>query len=128
MAATRIWIKNPLAFFTANSFDAGGGLVIDNGLISELLGAGQQPSQPYDQVFDAREHVVLPGLINTHHHFYQTLTRAWAPVVNQPLFPWLQTLYPVWARLTPEKLALASKVALAELLLSGCSTAADHHY
>ncbi|MDH1262412.1 8-oxoguanine deaminase [Pseudomonas sp. GD03944] len=130
MAATRtrIWIKNPLAIFTANDLDAAGGLVIENGVIVELLGAGQRPSTPCDQTFDAREHVVLPGLINTHHHFYQTLTRAWAPVVNQPLFPWLKTLYPVWARLTPEKLALASKVALAELLLSGCSTAADHHY
>ncbi|MFP6847625.1 MAG: 8-oxoguanine deaminase [Pseudomonas sp.] len=128
MAATRIWIKNPLAIFTANNLDAAGGLVIENGVISELLKAGQQPSRPCEQTFDAREHVVLPGLINTHHHFYQTLTRAWGPVVNQPLFPWLKTLYPVWARLTPEKLALASKVALAELLLSGCSTAADHHY
>jgi 8-oxoguanine deaminase len=128
MAATRIWIKNPLAIFTANDLDASGGLVIEDGRIAEVLGAGQQPATPCQQVFDAREHVVLPGLINTHHHFYQTLTRAWAPVVNQPLFPWLKTLYPVWARLTPEKLALASKVALAELLLSGCSTAADHHY
>ncbi len=128
MAATRIWIKNPLAIFTANALDASGGLVIDDGLIDELLGAGQQPSRPCDQVFDAREHVLLPGLINSHHHFYQTLTRAWAPVVNQPLFPWLKTLYPVWARLTPSSLALATKVALAELLLSGCSTAADHHY
>ncbi|MBU1331752.1 MAG: 8-oxoguanine deaminase [Gammaproteobacteria bacterium] len=128
MAATRIWIKNPLAVFTANDQNAAGGLVIENGVIAELLGTGQQPSQPCEQTFDAREHVLLPGLINTHHHFYQTLTRAWAPVVNQPLFPWLKTLYPVWARLTPEKLALASKVALAELLLSGCSTAADHHY
>lgn len=128
MAATRIWIKNPLAIFTANDLDASGGLVIEDGRIAEVLGAGQQPAAPCQQVFDAREHVVLPGLINTHHHFYQTLTRAWAPAVNQPLFPWLKTLYPVWARLTPEKLALASKVALAELLLSGCSTAADHHY
>ncbi|WP_372874743.1 8-oxoguanine deaminase [Pseudomonas sp.] len=128
MAATRIWINNPLAIFTANQLDAAGGLVIEDGLIVELLGTGQQPSRPCDQVFDAREHVVLPGLVNCHHHFYQTLTRAWAPVVNQPLFPWLTTLYPVWARLTPDKLALASKVALAELLLSGCSTAADHHY
>ncbi|SFP41938.1 8-oxoguanine deaminase [Ectopseudomonas composti] len=128
MAATRIWIKNPLAIFTANDLDASGGLVIEDGRIAEVLGAGQQPATPCQQVFDAREHVMLPGLINTHHHFYQTLTRAWAPVVNQPLFPWLKTLYPVWARLTPEKLALASKVALAELLLSGCSTAADHHY
>jgi 8-oxoguanine deaminase len=128
MAATRIWIKNPLAIFTANDLDASGGLVIEDGRIAEVLGAGQQPAAPCQQVFDAREHVLLPGLINTHHHFYQTLTRAWAPVVNQPLVPWLKTLYPVWARLTPEKLALASKVALAELLLSGCSTAADHHY
>ena len=116
MAATRIWIKNPLAIFTANDLDASGGLVIEGGRITEVLSKGQQPSTACEQTFDAREHVLLPGLINTHHHFYQTLTRAWAPVVNQPLFPWLKTLYPVWARLTPEKLALASKVALAELL------------
>ncbi|WP_287815360.1 8-oxoguanine deaminase [Pseudomonas sp.] len=128
MPATRTWIKNPLAVFTANALDARGGLVIANGVIEQVLGAGEQPAQPCTEVFDASAHVLLPGLINTHHHFYQTLTRAWAPVVNEPLFPWLKTLYPVWARLTPEKLALASKVALAELLLSGCTTAADHHY
>ncbi|MCF7719147.1 8-oxoguanine deaminase [Aeromonas jandaei] len=128
MSATRIWIKNPLATFTPEAVDGRGGLVIENGLISEVLAAGQQPARPCDQLFDARDHVVLPGLINTHHHFYQTLTRAWGPVVNQPLFPWLKTLYPVWARLTPDGLALASKVAMAELLLSGCTTAADHHY
>ncbi|WP_287029413.1 8-oxoguanine deaminase [Pseudomonas sp. UBA6310] len=128
MAATRIWIKNPLALFTATTSTATGGLVIEDGVIVQLLAAGEAPAAPCGQVFDAREHVVLPGLINTHHHFYQTLTRAWAPVVNQPLFPWLKTLYPVWARLTPEKLAVASTVALTELLLSGCTTAADHHY
>nr|WP_279010684.1 8-oxoguanine deaminase [Aeromonas jandaei] len=128
MSATRIWIKNPLATFIPEAVDGRGGLVIENGLISEVLAAGQQPARPCDQLFDARDHVVLPGLINTHHHFYQTLTRAWGPVVNQPLFPWLKTLYPVWARLTPDALALASKVAMAELLLSGCTTAADHHY
>jgi 8-oxoguanine deaminase len=128
MPAIRTWLKNPLAVFTANDLDARGGLVIDSGLIVETLALGQQPSQPCENVFDASAHVLLPGLINTHHHFYQTLTRAWGPVVNQPLFPWLKTLYPVWARLTPEKLALASKVALTELLLSGCTTAADHHY
>jgi 8-oxoguanine deaminase len=128
MPAIRTWLKNPLAIFTANDLDARGGLVIDGGLIVETLALGQQPSQPCENVFDASAHVLLPGLINTHHHFYQTLTRAWGPVVNQPLFPWLKTLYPVWARLTPEKLALASKVALTELLLSGCTTAADHHY
>ncbi|HKS14555.1 MAG TPA: 8-oxoguanine deaminase [Pseudomonas sp.] len=128
MPATRIWLKHPLAIFTANSLDARGGLVIEDGRISEVLAQGQSPAMPVTQVVDAREHVVLPGLINTHHHFYQTLTRAWAPVVNQPLFPWLKTLYPVWARLTPARLELASRVALAELLLSGCTTAADHHY
>ncbi|MDU2875794.1 MAG: amidohydrolase family protein, partial [Pseudomonas aeruginosa] len=125
---SRTWIRNPLAIFTANGLDAAGGLVVEDGRIVELLGAGQQPAQPCASQFDASRHVVLPGLVNTHHHFYQTLTRAWAPVVNQPLFPWLKTLYPVWARLTPEKLELATKVALAELLLSGCTTAADHHY
>ena len=128
MPAIRIWLKNPLAIFTANTLDARGGLVLEGGIIREVLGLGQTPATPCQQTFDAREHVVLPGLINTHHHFYQTLTRAWAPVVNQPLFPWLKTLYPVWARLTPAKLELATQVALAELLLSGCTTAADHHY
>ena len=128
MPAIRTWLKNPLAVFTGNNLSAEGGLVIANGVIEQLLAAGEHPALPCEQVFDAREHVLLPGLINTHHHFYQTLTRAWGPVVNQPLFPWLQTLYPVWARLTPAQLALASKVALAELLLSGCTTAADHHY
>lgn len=128
MQAHRIWLRNPLAIFTANESDAGGGVVIEGSKIAELVPSGQSPTVPYDETFEARDHVVLPGLINTHHHFYQTLTRAWAPVVNVPLFPWLQTLYPVWARLTPRDLELATTVALAELLLSGCTTAADHHY
>jgi 8-oxoguanine deaminase len=125
---SRLWIKNPLAAFTANGHDAGGGLVVSGGKIAELVPAGRQPAAPWNETFDAGSHVLLPGLINTHHHFYQTLTRAWGPVANAPLFPWLQNLYPVWARLTPDMLELAVKVALAELLLSGCTTAADHHY
>jgi 8-oxoguanine deaminase len=124
----RIWIKSPLACFTANALDASGGIVIHNNCIEEVLTAGQQPRVECDEILDASELVVLPGLINTHHHFYQTLTRAWAPVVNAPLFPWLKTLYPVWARLTPEALSVASQVAMAELLLSGCTTTTDHHY
>lgn len=126
--ASRLWIRNPQAAFTANALDASGGLVVSEGIIVEVLGAGQQPSAPCQNTFDAGNHVLLPGLINTHHHFYQTLTRAWGPVANAPLFPWLQNLYPVWARLTPKDLELATTVALAELLLSGCTTAADHHY
>ena len=128
MTLHRIWIKNPLALFTANQHSAPGGLVIEGGVITEMLVAGAKPSLPVDETFDAREHVVLPGLVNAHHHFYQTLTRAWGPAVNEPLPNWLLTLYPVWARLTPRALELASKVALAELLLSGCTTTADHHY
>ena len=125
---TRLWIKNPLGAFTANSLDASGGVVVSGGVIVEVLAAGQLPAAPCQETFDAGSHVLLPGLINTHHHFYQTLTRAWGPVANAPLFPWLQNLYPVWARLTPRDLELATTVALAELLLSGCTTAADHHY
>ncbi|OBY76239.1 8-oxoguanine deaminase [Acinetobacter gyllenbergii] len=125
---SRIWIKQPLAIYTANQLDASNGLVIENNKIIEVLAKDQQPSQPCDEVFDAKDLVVIPGLVNSHHHFYQTLTRAWAPVVNLPLFPWLVNLYPVWARLNPEQLHVATQVALAELLLSGCTFAADHHY
>lgn len=123
-----LWIKRPLAIFTLNQRDARGGIVIQHGKIIELVGAGQQPQTSVTHSFDASEHVVLPGLINTHHHFYQTLTRAYPTALNQELFPWLKALYPVWAGLEPSFLALATRLALTELLLSGCTTAADHHY
>ena len=71
---------------------------------------------------------MLPGLINTHHHFYQTLTRAVPAAQNANLFNWLKTLYPIWARLTPEDIRISTQTALAELALSGCTTAADHLY
>lgn len=122
-----LWIANPLAIHTNSDEDCRGGLVIQNGRIIETLAAGQQP-QHYDATFDASQHVVIPGLINTHHHFYQTLTRALPAALNKELFPWLQTLYPVWAGLEPEMLHQATRLALTELLLSGCTTAADHHY
>lgn len=125
---SNLWIKNPMAIFTANELDARGGIVISNGKIIELVPLNQQPLSKVDQFFDASSLVITPGLINSHHHFYQTLTRAWAPVVNVPLFPWLKTLYPVWAKLNPEQLHLATQVALSELVLSGCTFAADHHY
>ena len=80
-------MKSPLAIFTANGTDARGGLVIEDGRITELLALGETPSKPCDQTFDAREHVVLPGLINTHHHFYQTLTRAWGRWSTSRCFP-----------------------------------------
>ena len=74
------------------------------------------------------DHVVIPGLINTHHHFYQTLTRAVPAAQNANLFNWLKTLYPIWARMTPEDIYISTKTALAELALSGCTTASDHLY
>lgn len=122
----RLWIRDPLAIFSGDA--AAGGIVVENGRIAECVPGGQPPAAPVDQIFDAARHVVLPGLINTHHHFYQTLTRCCPAALDKELFPWLQALYPVWARLTPEPLRLATRVALAELLLSGCTTAADHHY
>jgi 8-oxoguanine deaminase len=121
----RLWIKNPLGIVAEN---AGGGIVVDGTVIAELVSAGGEPALPVDEVFDASQHVVLPGLINTHHHFYQTLTRAHPAAIDRELFPWLTALYPLWARLTPDDLRLAVRVALTELLLSGCTTAADHHY
>ncbi|MDP3602732.1 MAG: 8-oxoguanine deaminase [Bosea sp. (in: a-proteobacteria)] len=121
----RLWIRNPLGIVADN---ASGGVVVEGGVIAELVAAGTGPAAPVDGVFDASEHVVLPGLINTHHHFYQTLTRAHPAAIDRELFPWLTALYPLWARLTPEHLRLAVRAALAELLLSGCTTAADHHY
>ncbi|WP_020682113.1 8-oxoguanine deaminase [Marinobacterium rhizophilum] len=124
----RLWIKTPLAIFTGTDRDARGGIVIENQRIAEVLALGQQPAQPCQTTYDASEHVVIPGLINTHHHFYQTLTRAYPDALNKELFPWLKSLYGVWAHLEPEMHALATRLALTELLLSGCTTAADHHY
>ncbi len=122
-ASPRLWLRNPLAILA----EAPGGVVIESGRIVELVPAGGGPAQPA-ATFDASNHVVLPGLVNTHHHFYQTLTRCHPPAMDRTLFGWLQALYPVWARLTPEALDAAATLALAELLLSGCTTTTDHHY
>lgn len=120
----RLWIKDPLAILADG---AERGIVVRGRQIESLVPAGHEPEGPY-RVFDAGRHVVLPGLVNTHHHFYQTLTRAHPAAINKPLFPWLQALYPIWARLTPDDLRSAVRIALVELLMSGCTTAADHHY
>ena len=120
-----IWLKNPLAILAE---DAEAGLVVQGQKIVELVPKHQQPKSSIDEVMDCSELVILPGLINGHHHFYQTLTRALPQALNKPLFGWLSSLYPVWAGLEPDMLYQATRLALAELLLSGCTTAADHHY
>jgi 8-oxoguanine deaminase len=81
-----------------------------------------------DQVIDARDMILLPGLVNTHHHFTQTLTRNVPGTQDAVLFDWLRTLYPIWAGLTPEAVYVSSKIAMAELMLSGCTTSSDHTY
>lgn len=124
MSEQALWLKSPLAILAEG---AEGGIVVQHGRIVEQVAAGARPIRDC-QIFDAARHVVLPGLINTHHHFYQTLTRATPAALDRELFPWLQALYPIWARLTPELLESAVTVALAELLLSGCTTTTDHHY
>lgn len=104
-----------------------GGLFIRDGFI-EQVGATADLPESADEVIDLSGHVVLPGLINTHHHFYQTLTRAVPAAQNANLFNWLKTLYPIWARMTPEDIFISTQTALAELALSGCTTASDHLY
>ena len=125
---TSIWLKNPQAIFTANNMDARGGLVIRHGKIIELVALGQQPVTKVNQVVEMSSLVVIPGLVNTHHHLYQTLTRCLPDALNKRLFPWLQTLYPIWAKLQPDMLHSATSIGIAELLKSGCTTVADHHY
>lgn len=126
---TTTWIKNPLASFDGlQASSADGGLVVTDKTITEVLAKGARPGVKIDVEFDATELVLLPGLINTHHHFYQTLTRAYRDALNKPLFPWLTSLYPVWANLTNDMIEVSSELAMAELMLSGCTTAVDHHY
>ncbi len=104
-----------------------GGLFIRNGFIEQVGSSGELPDTA-DEVLDLSGHIVMPGLINTHHHFYQTLTRVVPGAQNANLFHWLKTLYPIWARMTPEHISLSTKIALAELALSGCTAASDHLY
>ena len=94
----------------------------------EQIGAQSDLPQTADRVLDLRDHIILPGLVNTHHHFYQTLTRALPACQDANLFNWLTTLYPIWERMTPDDIYLSTQSALAELALSGCTTASDHLY
>ena len=94
----------------------------------ETIGLAADLPQDADEVIDARGHLVMPGLVNTHHHMYQSLTRAIPAVQDAELFSWLRGLYPIWAGLTPEMIQVSTQVAMAELLLSGCTTSSDHLY
>ncbi|GIV95551.1 MAG: 8-oxoguanine deaminase [Herpetosiphonaceae bacterium] len=106
---------------------ADGGLFIRDNVI-EVVGRTAELPQQADRILDLRGHLVLPGMINTHHHLYQTLTRALPGAQNASLFQWLKTLYPIWAELTPEAAYTSALVGMAELMLTGCTTTSDHLY
>lgn len=103
-----------------------GALFVHNNVIRAVGTLDDMPILQADEVLDLRHHVVLPGLINTHHHMYQSLTRVLAQ--DDELFAWLKTLYPIWSRLTGEMVYVSAKLAMAELMLSGCTTSSDHLY
>jgi 8-oxoguanine deaminase len=105
----------------------GGSLFIRDSFI-EKVGSLSELPETADEILDLQGHIVLPGLINTHHHFYQTLTRAVPGAQNVKLFHWLKTLYPIWGRMTPDDIYISTQTALTELALSGCTTASDHLY
>src|SRR5687767_9160196 len=104
---------------------AGAWVAISDGLV-RTVGTGPPPEAR--ERLDATDALVTPGLVNTHHHLFQNLTRAWPPMTDKPLFGWLQSLYPRWRRLGEEAAYLSAWVGLAELALSGCTTSTDHLY
>ncbi|ABR89715.1 amidohydrolase [Janthinobacterium sp. Marseille] len=123
-------IKNANVLVTMNEqreeISKGAVFIRDN--IIEQVGPSHALPDTADEVIDASHHVVLPGLINTHHHMYQSLTRAVPAAQNGELFNWLTNLYPIWANLTPEMIQVSTQTAMAELMLSGCTTSSDHLY
>lgn len=123
-------LKNAALLITMDEkrrrIEQGGLLVRDN--VIEMVGPSSELPQDADRVIDASGMVVLPGLVNIHHHLYQTLTRALVAVQDVELFDWLVTLYPIWAELTAEAVYVSAQIGLAELMLSGCTTANDHLY
>ena len=127
---TTLLIRNAHTIATQN--DAGdelhnASILLQDGLIASIGPAHEMP-ETADEVIDARGHLVVPGLVNTHHHMYQSLTRAVPAVQNAELFGWLRGLYPIWAGLTPDMVRVSTQLAMAELLLSGCTTSSDHLY
>jgi cytosine/adenosine deaminase-related metal-dependent hydrolase len=103
------------------------GIFVRDGWIEQIGPSSELPAEA-DEILDLSRHIVLPGLINTHHHLYQTLTRVIPEAQDADLFQWLKTLYPIWAGMRAEDMRLSTQLGLAELALSGCTTASDHHY
>ncbi len=104
-----------------------GGVFIRDGLV-EAVGLSHELPKDADRIIDLSGHVLIPGLVNTHHHFYQNLTRLLPEAQDAALFGWLRALYPVWERLTPDAFRVSAQLGAAELLLSGCTSTSDHQY
>lgn len=104
-----------------------GALFCRDGVIEQVGPSADLPATA-DEIINLSDHVVIPGLVNTHHHLCQNLTRAVPAAQDAPLFGWLQTLYPIWARMGPDHIRTSALVGLAELALSGCTTSSDHLY
>ncbi|WP_082794681.1 8-oxoguanine deaminase [Acetobacter malorum] len=125
-----ILLKNALRVVTMNDQreELEGGWVLVRGRQIVALGAASYPLPQADVVQDMSGHVVMPGMVNTHHHMYQTLTRVIPAAQDSSLFGWLQALYPIWAGLTPEMIRVSTSTAMTELLWAGCTTTSDHLY
>jgi 8-oxoguanine deaminase len=128
MQMSSLLVQNAHVLVTMDGQEiAHGGLFVRDGWIESVAATDDLPAVA-DDVVDLTGHVVLPGLVNTHHHLYQTLTRAFPGAQNAGLFDWLQTLYPVWARMTPDHVSTSTRLGLVELARSGATTVFDHHY
>lgn len=130
LAARTMLIRNARVLVTMDDErrEIPDGAILLRGNRIEQVGSAAGLPAAADEVIDLADHVVLPGLVNTHHHMYQSLTRAVPAAQDGELFTWLKTLYPMWARLTPEMIRVSALVAMAELILSGCTTSSDHLY
>ena len=124
---SRLLIKNADVLVTMDEERrelAGGSILIENGIIVAINATNPE----YDEIIDASGAIVTPGLVNTHHHLYQTLTRVVPAGQDALLFGWLKSLYPIWARMTPEDAFVSAQLGLAELAISGCTMSSDHLY
>lgn len=127
---TSLLIKNAAHIVAMDDGDThwtDSGIYVEDNVIRQIGPMHQLPAQA-DTIINAHKMLILPGLVNTHHHFYQTLTRNVPAAQDANLFNWLRTLYPIWAGMTPEAIAVSTKIAIAELMLSGCTTSSDHTY
>ncbi len=127
---TTLLLKNAQIIATMNEQDdelVDASIFIRNGVIEQVGPAVDLPDHA-DDVINMQGHVLIPGMVNTHHHLFQNLTRVVPAAQNETLFGWLKTLYPIWSQIKPDQFYTAVALGLAELAMSGCTTSSDHQY